>query len=328
MEETLSSKERYERSIKGKYKGIREEAARLRGKLDEVKRLKESLLTQQQEAIQQQKVLEQEAQEEERQKSNEKQLKKYFYYDEFNHYRLEQGEGYYTGDMEIRPVPNYSEYGHEATPNPSWLPSGKGVFVDFDRVVLEGDYKKGSFQRGRVLHRSTEQLWEGRVSDHRMDGAGHLTSTTSYTQKKKKPALPPALMYSAAASTKSSPVTVIEDEETDDEKEEFETITVVNEDDIIANKGIVLCYRKGKNFGIKTFISILMLHHLTIKLDLIVGRQIEFENGGVVGAYGNGLRNVRAAIVRHYDGWRYWLRFEDNVWPKDRLVSCEHLWYN
>ncbi len=62
------------------------------------------------------------------------------------------------------------------------------------------------------------------------------------------------------------------------------------------------------------------ISHLIGFLDLVVGLQIEFTKG-VFNNYGWEGNAPKGTIIKYVKDWIYIIRFQEEVWPRDREVS-------
>lgn len=184
-------------------------------------------------------------------------------------------------------------YGDIETKNDkSWRPHGHGEYHDKQMKILEGEFEHGEFQRGSAYFPQTNQQWLGRVRNSTIEGFGAIKVLGIKPIDKEESNEDDSHHYrrflkgEVAKAAPPPPAPDIVDE-------------------AIALRGRIICRQS----------------------ELQVGTQLEFPHQ-LYGDYGSvdGSIKPRAIIIRHENGWKYWVRHSNtDTWPRDRLIDLSVL---
>jgi hypothetical protein len=138
--------------------GLREQARKIRERLNEKQRLKEQEAQLLEIKRKQEEELAKLRKEQQRKREIELKTKNYFEFNKYNRKIAVEGRPYYFGD--------------HFTNHKGWYPEGQGQFFCDDKLLLDGKYQKGVFKEGTVQFLRDGSQWKGRLKDDMIHGAG------------------------------------------------------------------------------------------------------------------------------------------------------------
>jgi hypothetical protein len=282
---------------------LRDEVFNMRKRLHEIEKTKERAIYEQKEKARMEAELKKVRQIEFEKKELERKTKKYFYYDEYNRRKQVDGESYFVGEIE--------------TKHTSWLPDGPGKYFDYDYKVLDGNFKKGEFVSGEVFFPSNRQTWKGGLKNNAIHGPGIIIHRKLIKFDERIHDINDFHLPNLSTVKYHSHNGDHNYYQCRDENSEF--IILINEEkfieieeveEAIAYQGKIVCCRK----------------------DLVIGQRLQFfgdhfAHQGVSDnlILSNRLQQPKATIIKYHRNWKYYLRFDDELWPRERVIDLSHI---
>ncbi len=140
--------------------GLREEARRMREKLNEKAKLKEKENELLEIKRKQEEELAKLRKEQQRKREIELKTKNYFEFNKYNRKVPVEGKPFYYGDF--------------VKDHKGWYPEGDGQFHCDENIILDGIYQKGIFKKGKILFLNDGTRWNGHIKDDMIHGAGRI----------------------------------------------------------------------------------------------------------------------------------------------------------
>lgn len=147
---------------------LRDEAKKYAAILQEKEKEKEKLLLIEQEKKRQEEELRKFREQQRLQQEKEFKTRRFFDLNNFDHKIAPIGNPYYYGDFQLK----FS----------AWRPHGKGQLCIFDNPLLDGDWVRGNFVKGRITW-SDGSYWEGGIQHEVIHGMGKITNPEGETEE-------------------------------------------------------------------------------------------------------------------------------------------------